>query len=92
MIKVVNGKKLYPVGKIENVQHKLETELVRMRNKIDDICLGLSEGNIDKLEEWCEELENAQENLHYGDDGFYYGEYSVYKVCRQYINSYDIRH
>lgn len=92
MIKVVNGKKLYPIGKIENTQHKLENELVRMRNKIDDIYFGLSEGNADKLEELYEELESAQENLYYGDDGLYYGEYSVYKVCRQYINLYDIRH
>jgi len=92
MVKVMNGVKLYPIGRWENIGHKLDTTICRIENRMYDICMekGSDWAEHERLEARLEALEEAVSNgIHVFQNGMAYGDYNTYKICKDAIIGYD---
>ena len=84
-----NGKKLYPVCKWEDNQHKLYNAHDRIMNRIYD---ARENGELEPYEE-LERIEKAMEVFErYVIDGMVYATYQDGLIIKDYIYAYNLRH
>ena len=88
------GVNYYPVCNMEKSEHKIENTIVKLENKIFEICLDSVEPStkIEELENKLNTIQKAYRNTISSYDGFLYAEYKDYLVLKECINNYDIKH
>ena len=88
----INNTKLYPIGRWESVEHKLENAIVRLDNKIYEMYMDVNSQTkeIEKLEKEMERLENAVDKV-FVSNGMAFGTYDVYRLCKNYVEAYRVR-
>lgn len=90
------GEKLYPVCSWEKNQHKLYNALDRAHNRVSDLYEDktASMDDIDKAEEWVEEVERLLFifDSHVAPNGLVYATYQDGLKIKDIIHGYDARH
>ena len=92
---VRNGKVYYPVGRWEDIEHKLETQYTRMKNALEDMIWNGCSDDCERMEERIDRLREAITNLEFINDNNYMlaiAQYEDYKICREMIQTYDVLH